>query len=173
MTQPIHMPSDQDLKHLLELNQQALPHVNDVSLEEMAWFTRNCAYFRALSDDSGPLGFLGAMDPACDYSSLNFRWFKERYPSFIYIDRIVVSDRARRMGVATRLYSDLADFALGMAPLLACEVNLRPANPVSLRFHESLGFREVGQQDTEGGKKTVCLMVKELGNGSSPTLDQT
>ena len=29
-------------------------------------------------------------------------------------------------------------------PVLLCEVNVRPRNDVSLAFHESVGFREVG-----------------------------
>ena len=43
-------------------------------------------------------------------------------------------------------------------PHLLCEVNVRPRNEASLLFHHSIGFREVGQQDTDGGKKTVSLL---------------
>jgi predicted GNAT superfamily acetyltransferase len=31
-----------------------------------------------------------------------------------------------------------------------------------LKFHHSIGFREVGQQDTDGGKKTVSLLELPL-----------
>jgi predicted GNAT superfamily acetyltransferase len=50
--------------------------------------------------------------------------------------------------------------------MLACEVNERPPNPVSMRFHETLGFSSVGRQTTEGGAKTVVMMTKPL--SSSP-----
>ena len=43
--------------------------------------------------------------------------------------------------------------------MLFCEVNVRPRNDVSLDFHASLGFREVGQQDTDGGKRVSLLAL--------------
>ena len=46
--------------------------------------------------------------------------------------------------------------------MLCCEVNVRPRNDASLRFHHSIGFREVGQQDTDGGNKTVSLLALPL-----------
>ena len=40
---------------------------------------------------------------------------------------------------------------------------MRPRNEASLLFHHSIGFREVGQQDTDGGNKTVSLLALKLG----------
>ena len=45
---------------------------------------------------------------------------------------------------------------------MTCEVNLRPPNPGSMAFHRAMGFDEVGTQNTEGGSKTVSLLVKRL-----------
>jgi predicted GNAT superfamily acetyltransferase len=41
------------------------------------------------------------------------------------------------------------------------EVNLEPRNDGSLRFHDRLGFVEVGQQ-VSGSGKLVSLMAKTL-----------
>jgi hypothetical protein len=41
-------------------------------------------------------------------------------------------------------------------------VNVRPRNDASLAFHEAIGFREVGQQDTDGGRKRVSLLALDL-----------
>jgi uncharacterized protein len=49
------------------------------------------------------------------------------------------------------------------AERVTCEVNLEPPNPVSQRFHESLGFVEVGRQETYGGSVTVQLLERRLG----------
>ena len=46
--------------------------------------------------------------------------------------------------------------------MLCCEVNVRPRNDTSLEFHRSIGFREVGQHDTDGGTKTVSLLELTL-----------
>jgi hypothetical protein len=47
------------------------------------------------------------------------------------------------------------------APLLTCEVNLNPPNLGSIRFHNRIGFREVGQQDSKPGL-TVSMLAKKL-----------
>ena len=75
--------------------------------------------------------------------SVNFLWFKERYANFIYVDRVVVAADARRMGVASRLYDDVEDHARASdAPLITCEINLRPPNPDSIAFHDRHDFIE-------------------------------
>ena len=60
------------------------------------------------------------------------------------------------------LYAEVLDQLTGSAPVLFCEVNLRPRNDRSLAFHAAVGFREVGQQDTDGGNKRVSLLALEL-----------
>jgi len=40
-------------------------------------------------------------------------------------------------------------------------VNVEPPNPGSLRFHQSIGFIEVGQLAPTRDKR-VCLLIKEL-----------
>ncbi|MCM0754316.1 GNAT family N-acetyltransferase [Desulfovibrio aminophilus] len=154
--------TDSDLPALDRLNRAAVPNVNDVGVAGLRRLTAQAAFFHLAEDDSGPLGFLLAMTPEADYDSPNFLWFKERYPDFCYIDRVVVSENARRLGVGSALYQAVIDFSGGRAPVLTCEVNLRPANPGSLAFHERFGFRQVGAQDTENGKKTVSLMIRPL-----------
>jgi predicted GNAT superfamily acetyltransferase len=42
---------------------------------------------------------------------------------------------------------------------LCCEVNLEPPNPGSLRFHQSIGFVEVGQRQS-GDLYRVALLAK-------------
>jgi uncharacterized protein len=46
--------------------------------------------------------FLLAFDQAANYDSPNFLWFRARYVSFVYVDRIVVAASARRRGHARR-----------------------------------------------------------------------
>ena len=50
----------------------------------------------------------------------------------------------------------------GFAPVLTCEVNLRPPNEGSIAYHERHGFKRVGTQETEGGSKEVAMMEKRL-----------
>jgi len=153
-----------DRNALHRLNQDNLPHVGSISLEELDHLLSEALYSR-IADISGTLGgFLLAFDPQAAYDSPNFLWFRGHYESFAYIDRIIVSSSARRKGIASLLYDDLIHFArMRGIRRIACEYNLHPPNEVSKRFHASFGFREVGQQDTEGGKKRVSLQVRPVG----------
>lgn len=151
-----------DLETVLRLNDAAVPNVNRVDLDAMRWFLDNAAYFRSLVSDGGLSGYLIGLGPDAAYDSPNFQWFKERYSAFVYVDRIVIDEGRRWSGLGSRLYEDIMEFSRPLAPVLTCEVNLRPRNAASLAFHEKHGFTQAGTQDTEGGSKTVALLTREL-----------
>jgi len=151
-----------DLPGVLALNDAAVPHVNRITLDDFAAFADTAEYFRVAATGQGVAGFLVALTPGAEYRSPNFLWFRDRYPSFVYVDRIVVSADARGCGVGSLLYDDLAGYSRPLAPIITCEVNVRPANDGSLAFHARHGFEPVGEQDTEGGGKRVRLFVRHL-----------
>ena len=147
---------------VLALNNSATPHVNELSPAEFAWIVSHADYFRVAEDDKGLAAFVIALKPGHDYWSLNYRWFCERGGEFLYLDRIVVHERARGTGVGRAMYDDLDRFASGRWPRITLEVNLRPPNPGSLAFHEKLGFKRVGVREEEGGMKAVALMERAV-----------
>jgi hypothetical protein len=108
-------------------------------------------------------GFLIALDEAAPSESPHFRWFLERLPRFVYIDRVVVSDAVRRRGLGRALYRDLAIAAQRAGQhLLCCEVNVDPPNPVSDAFHASMGFVEMGRALLAGSQKSVRYLVRDV-----------
>jgi len=143
---------------VLSLNNAATPHVNELTEGSLGWIIEHADYFRVAEDAAGLAGFVLALRSGLAYWSLNYRWFGDRGGDFLYLDRIVVAERARRLGVGRALYEDIAHFAAGKWPLIALEVNTRPPNPGSLAFHERLGFRQVGVREEEGGTKAVAMM---------------
>jgi predicted GNAT superfamily acetyltransferase len=105
--------------------------------------------------------FLLAFDQGADYDSPNFLGFRQRYPRFVYVDRIVVAPRARGRGHARRLYLDLFEQVLAAGhDRVVCEVNADPPNPASDAFHAELGFIEVGTAAIHGGSKTVSYLSR-------------
>lgn len=151
-----------DLEDVWRLNEDSVPHVSSVDLTEMQWFANHAHYFRVAMRDEQLAGFLIGLRPGLQYGSLNYRWFSENYRDFGYVDRVAVSQSARRLGVATRLYRDFASTLDNSVGVMTCEVNIRPANESSMRYHEQHGFVQVGTQETEGGKKEVALMEMKL-----------
>lgn len=78
------------------------------------------------------------------------------------MDRVAVLAAYRARGIGTRLYRELEIWANQQGiSLLACEVNILPPNPISLRFHERQGYRAVGELSTQDGRR-VALMTKKL-----------
>ena len=151
-----------DMNEILTLNEAVVPAVNSIPIEDMHWFAENAAYFRVAVADVRLAAFLIGLRPGTAYESVNYRWFCEHYEDFGYIDRIAVAEHARRHGLATRMYDDFKASLEGNVGTMTCEVNLRPPNEVSMRFHERYGFSQVGSQPSEGGKKEVALMAKTL-----------
>lgn len=163
-----------DLPALLALNQTEVPHVGDIDSTRMDHLFA-VAFAVCVCEISGALaGFVICMDQDADYDSMNYLWFKERYARFAYVDRIVVSEKFRRRGIAGKLYEAcLAARALRGLPLLALEYNIEPPNPVSAAFHAAQGFHEVGRRrnaesDTSGVHKEVSMQVIEIDAALEP-----
>lgn len=152
-----------DLEAVFDLNQSEVPHVGSVTLDDMHTYFAMAVYFRVVCNDAGEIiAFLVGLGPGADYQSPNYRWFDTRYEKFAYIDRIAVAPQARRLGIAAALYEDFARLALPWAPILCCEVNLQPPNPVSMDFHRRVGFSQLGTLESPGSDKKVAMLVKDI-----------
>ena len=151
----------EDLDEVLALNEANVPAVGAVSIERMYWFRDHAHYFRVAMTEDRLAAFLIGLRPDTSYESTNYRWFCDNYDDFAYVDRIAVSADARRLGLASRLYDDFAA-AMTEAEVMTCEVNILPPNPSSMRFHERMGFRQVGKIEYEPGAKAVALMERRL-----------
>lgn len=151
-----------DIAAITALNNAAVPNVNALTEAALSDLVGKSEFARVAVGDEAVLGMILVFAPGAAYESLNYQWFEARYPDFLYVDRVIVAPQARGLGIGNMLYDALDGFAQGRAGRIACEVNERPPNPGSMRFHERLGFRTVGSQETEGGAKSVALMIKEL-----------
>jgi len=151
-----------DLGNVLRLNDDSVPHVSRIDMAQMEWFASTAHYFRVVRHEQQLAGFLIGLRAGLPYASPNYRWFSENYTDFGYVDRVAVSATARRMGIASRLYEDFAASLQGEVDVMTCEVNIRPANESSMRYHRQYGFVQVGTQQTEGGEKEVALLEMKL-----------
>ena len=160
--------AEADLDWLLPLNNNAVPHVNHLDEESLVRILTHAAYKRCVIQEDRPAGALIALWPGTDYASSYYQWFSEHKADFLYIDRIVVNPEIHRSGCGRLLYGDIERFARSSdAKHLACEVNSQPPNPVSLGFHEKLGFRPVGELANQDRSKCVVLMMKQIVIGAA------
>jgi predicted GNAT superfamily acetyltransferase len=144
MLDRLALPLDPRLLSTLHaLNETYATELSSLSIKKLE-FLIGTAFFSATIDAGDALVI--ACDQDTPYDSPNFLWFRERFPRFVYIDRVAVNASRRGAGLARQLYE--AAFAAARAAghtVIVCEVNYDPPNPASDAFHEKLGFEEVGR----------------------------
>ncbi|MDH3705061.1 MAG: GNAT family N-acetyltransferase, partial [Acidimicrobiia bacterium] len=130
------------------------------ALEQLAGWAHSLT---VVTIDDEAAGFLVCLSgPGLPYQSHNYQWLSRRYDSFLYVDRVVVAPDHKGAGAGQALYRWVARRGRGSYPVLVAEVNTRPRNEASLRFHERFGFRPVGRADTDNGTKTVLYLELDL-----------
>jgi uncharacterized protein len=154
--------TDSELDSVLALNNAAGINILPLDAAGIRHFYHHATYFRVAEVDGLLAGFLIALDAHADYGSSNFLWFRERYPEFLYIDRIVIASPRRGVGVGRAFYADVTSFAEVRVPWLACEVFLEPRNDVAVLFHGTYGFNEVGQHVMPGIQRRVSMLAKSM-----------
>lgn len=119
------------------------------------------ATFARQVDDGA--GVLIAYHHAVDYDHKNLKWLRARFDNFYYIDRITISESAHGKGYGRALYTALEAHARAQGfKRLVCEVNTKPDNPGSHKFHERYGFRAVGDMDYPDYNASVRYYEKTL-----------
>ncbi len=153
---------EHELDSVLALNNAAGPTILPLDATRIRWFFDHADYFRVADAEGHIAGFLIAMRESAGYDSPNFVWFQRRLVQFLYIDRIVIARPYRGSGLGRIFYADVTSFAEVRVPTLACEVFLEPRDDVSVLFHGTYGFKELGQQVMPGLDRRVSLLAKEL-----------
>jgi len=151
-----------ELDAILALNNAAGSTILPLDGQGITRLAGYASYLRVAEADGQIAGFLLALRDGTPYDSPNYRWFSERYPEFVYIDRIVIARPFRRLGLGRVFYADVTSFAEVRVPVLTCEVFLEPRDDVSVLFHGTYGFQEVGQQTMAGVERRVALLAKDL-----------
>jgi uncharacterized protein len=146
---------------ILALNEEFVAVLAPLSRERLGLLDSLASYHRVAVDQGALAGFALAFGSRTPHDSVNFRWFAARYPSFLYVDRVVVAAPWQGSGAGRLLYEDLFSFARDEGyELVTCEIDSQPPNPRSERFHARFGFQEVGSQQVEyeaGHPKRVSL----------------
>jgi predicted GNAT superfamily acetyltransferase len=150
-----------------QLDRDALLRLNNASARETSLLTPD--RFAQLTDWASvaltikpAAALMLAFQQSDAYDGGHFVWFRNRFDTFLYIDRVVVAEQHRRHGLGRLLYAEVFKRAIEMGhQRVVCEVNLQPPNPVSDRFHAALGFTEVGRAKIDN-VKTVRYLAADL-----------
>ena len=139
-----------DLDTIVDLNQAALEGVGPLDHESLALLVKKSDQALVLDDGGDVAGFVITLPTGAAYDSSRYEWFEERLEEYVYLDRIVVAETHRRLGVASRLY-DAVESDLPVA------LEVYDTNTPSLEFHERRGYRKVGELK-HAGKRNLMLL---------------
>lgn len=153
-----------DYDEILRLNQADVEMLSPLDYELLEKMSSLTDVFNVFKIEGKVVGFIMAFKDGCEYWSDNYHWFLDNYTNFLYIDRIVVDENHRKKGIAQKLYENLFEHALNEDYDLVCaEIDIEPEyNHQSIRFHEKMGFHEVGTRVSKQ-TLTVSLQLKEIG----------
>lgn len=153
-----------DYDFVLKTNEDNVEVLSPMDQKKLEYFEKNAELFLVAEVDFEPAAFIICMREGIEsYESENYRWFNSHYDRFIYIDRIVINENFRKMGLGRKLYHAVFSYAksIGVSTVTA-EIDTVPYNETSLKFHKAMGFSEVGMQVVRGGSVEVSLQEAQL-----------
>ena len=148
-----------DLSIVHEINEENVPAVGQETFDDLRAIHDVCTMNIVAEVDGVVRGFCMVMPPGTTYDSPNYLFFCDRYDDFVYLDRVAITAAFQGRGIGAMLYREVERRAT--SGWFALEVNVKPPNEGSMRFHRREGFTEVEQQETRPGK-VVSLMIKPL-----------
>lgn len=154
---------NKDCDRILELNEESVHFLSPLTNEKLNSMISQSEILNVIEVDGTVEAFILTFREGKEYDSVNYVWFSNNYDQFIYIDRVVVSLKMHGKGLGKALYESVFTHArLNRIPYVTAEIDIKPPNPGSLIFHEKFGFKEVGKQSVDGGKKVVSLQAVTL-----------
>lgn len=154
----------EDFGYILALNEKDVEVLSPMDDAKADYFLQTAELFRVAEADGQLAAFMIVMREGTDYGSENYVWFSRQYEKFLYIDRIVIDENFRRLGLGKILYESVFRHAEETEiPVVTAEVDIRPVyNEPSFGFHKAMGFVEVGQQIIRGGDVEVSLQARDF-----------
>ena len=90
-----------------EINQQQVPKVGSVSLEEFINLIKISNISYGFIKKGICLGFVICLRENTNYKSINYKFFQNRHNKFFYIDRIAIANKYQSSGIGSILYKKL------------------------------------------------------------------
>ncbi|MEN6369757.1 MAG: GNAT family N-acetyltransferase [Thermotogota bacterium] len=152
-----------DAAAVLRLNAESVTVLSPMDADRLRLLSGMCSLNLVAVGPDGVIGFVMGFADGAAYDSVNYRWFATRYERFLYLDRMVVAPSFRGCGVGGAFHAAALEYAIASGlDWLVGEIDVDPPNPVSLAYHERLGFVEVGRQTLASGK-VVSMRARRVG----------
>ena len=158
----INLKINQDVEifsSFYEINQQQVPKVGSVSLEEFINLIKISDISYGILKKGICLGFVICLRENTKYHSINYKFFQKRHKKFFYIDRIAVVNEYQSSGIGSTLYKKLLSLRDSFNIPICAEVNIDPPNELSINFHKKHGFSEIIECTIKEGYSVVYMEI--------------
>ena len=137
-----------ELDNIYKINQANVPEVGSIAnVSEFQKLLFMGSFNLIAKIDDEVIGYIVCFRDKSAYGSINYKFFSETISKFLYIDRIAIKDTYRHQGIGKKIYEQVFNKANELGLPVVCEVNTRPLNKPSLKFHRKLGFTECGTNE--------------------------
>ena len=82
--------SRNDYDDIIRINESVVEHMNPINEERLEMLLGYSAYSKLAIIEGAIVGFVLAMRENQLYNNDNYRWFSDRYDTFLYIDRVAI-----------------------------------------------------------------------------------
>lgn len=148
-----------DYARVLEINRECVPAVGVLTMQDLENFQNTAYKFFVAETENKVVGYLLLFKRNADYDAEEFLYFKDRFEEdFLYVDQIALSANWRSKGIGKQFQ----EIALKSAKennlkRILLEISLTPRNDLSFRFHEGLGFKQIGVMKLKNGKENGAM----------------
>lgn len=155
---------EKDIPFVLRVNEENVEVLSPMDEAKLRRFMGYADMLQVVEADGELAAFMIVLREGIDeYDSENYRWFCKHYEKFLYIDRVVIDEPFRSMGIGRMMYE--AVFAQARANgvgSVTAEIDTIPYNEASLKFHDVMGFKEVGEQLIRNNTIKVSLQERTI-----------
>ena len=154
--------NNNDFKEIIALNTRFESYLSPLDNSKLLFLLKESIFAKSIRVKQKLIGFLITIPPNSVYNSINYNWFNKKYNSFIYIDRVCISNEFQRHGLGQYFYDEVKSNFKKNTKRMVCEVNIFPRNKISESFHMRYGFKEVGKLKSKNSLKVVSLKSYEF-----------
>ena len=148
------------LSSFYEINQQQVPKVGSVSLEEFINLIKISNISYGFIKKGICLGFVICLRENTNYQSINYKFFQKRHDRFFYIDRIAIANEYQSSGLGSNFYNKLLSIKEKFNIPICAEVNIDPPNELSINFHRKYGFSNITERTIKEGYSVVYMEIE-------------
>lgn len=103
---------EEDYPFILRVNEENVAVLSPMDEARLRKLDEGALRTFVVEVDGMPAAFAIVMGDGFDaYDSQNYRWFAQRYPRFVYVDRIAIDAPYRGRGVGRAIYDAVFDLA--------------------------------------------------------------